>query len=277
MALMNIRLPALLAAVAAVALFLVLAAACEEEEGPQPASPIASPVSTPPPFTPTGTVQPLATPSDPFYTPEPGTANLFGNGGMEDGRKYWFVLKPPDYELSTEVFHSGETSALLRMQAPAEAEGEGRYYLVQEVAPEVFPEIISGYYRVENWHRGTQKQYLQFVPIVFGATNLRGDYSNHQVRYLLDGIAEEPFPIGNAFFVFLGQAEPTTDQWVYFEVNLAEDFERFWGAVPEGYSKMRVLFEGAYSDKAVGETGIEADIYYDDLYMGPASENPNRP
>jgi len=242
MALMKIRLPELLASVTAVVVLCALAAACDngKEEGPP-------------------------------------AANSFGNGGFEEGRTYWFSLKPPDYELSTDMVHSGRASALLRMRAPAEAEGEGRYYLVQEVAPEQFPEIISGYYRVENWNRGTQKQYLQFVPAVFGATNLRGDYSNHQVRYLLDGIAEEPFGIANAFFVFLGQAEPTTDQWVYFEVNLAEDFERFWGAVPEGYSKIRVLFEAAYSDKAVGETGVEADVYYDDLYMGPASENPNRP
>jgi hypothetical protein len=278
---MKIRLPKLLTVVAAVAVLSALAAACggDEEEGTPSPTPMATLVSTPAPTAPpsTPTRQPLATPSDPFYTPAAGTANVFGNGGMEEGRRYWFSLRAPDYELSTEVFHSGATSALLRMRVPAETEGEWRNYLVQEVAPEEFPEIISGYYRVENWNRGTEKQYLQFVPVVFGATNLIGDYSNHQMRYLLDGIDEEPFPIGNAFFVFLGEAEPTTDEWVYFEVNLAEDFERFWGAVPEGFSKIRVLFEAASSDKIAGETGVEADVYYDDLYMGPASENPNQP
>ncbi len=276
---MKIRLLGFLATAAVLAVLVALAAACGdgEDEGPQPTTPTPDAMSTVPPSTPTRTVQPLATPSDPFYTPEPGTANLFGNGDMEDERKYWFSLRPPDWELSTEVVHSGEHSAYLPMQAAPEAEGEGRYYLVQEVAPEVFPEIISGYYRIENWSRGTEKQYLQFVPIAFGATNLTGDYSNHQIRYLLDGIDEEPFEIANAHFVFLGNAEPTLDEWVYFEVNLAEDFRRFWGAVPEGYSKMRILFEGAYSDKMAGEAGVQADIYYDDLYMGPASENPNQP
>ncbi len=274
---MKIRLLRMLAAVLAVAVLFALAAACGDDEGEDTptVSPTPDAMSTIPLVT--VTPRPVATPLYDPYTPEPGTANLFGNGDMEGGQKYWFSLKPPDYELSTDVVHSGQASALLRMEAPPEAEGEGRFYLVQEVVPEEFPEIISGYYRIENWSRGTSKQYLQFVPIVFGATNLQANYSNHQVRYLLDGIAEEPFEIANARFVFLGEAEPTTDEWVYFEVPLKEDFERFWGATPEGYSKIRVLFEGAYSAKVVGETGVKADVYYDDLYMGPASENPNQP
>ena len=50
-----------------------------------------------------------------------------------------------------------------------------------------------------------------------------------------------------------------------------------WGAVPEGFDKMRVLFEVRYDEKQAGATPAEADVYYDDLYMGPASENPNQP
>ena len=46
-----------------------------------------------------------------------------------------------------------------------------------------------------------------------GATNLPGE-NNHQIRYPLAGISEEPFSIGNARFVFLSKEEPRTGQWV---------------------------------------------------------------
>jgi hypothetical protein len=164
------------------------------------------------------------------------------------------------------------------MRVPAEEAGKAKvFYLVQEVAPEEFPELISGYYRVENWVKGTPKQYLQFVVIAFDVPNLSLSYPNHQMRYPLAGISEEPFGIGNAFFVFLGKEEPVTGEWVYFERNIREDFEELWGAVPEGFSKLRILFEVRYDEKEAGLTPAEADVYYDDLYMGPASENPNRP
>jgi hypothetical protein len=156
---------------------------------------------------------------------------------------------------------------------------------VQEVAPSEFPELISGYYRVENWLRGTPKQYLQFVVILFAPTNLTKDkegaaltapFSNYQIRYPLAGISEEPFLIANAFFKFLGTEDPRQGEWVYFESNIKQDFQELWGAVPEGYSKIRVLFEVRFDDKEAGSPA-EADVYYDDLYMGPADANPNKP
>jgi hypothetical protein len=96
------------------------------------------------------------------------------------------------------------------------------------------------------------------------------------MRYPLAGISEEPFVIDNAFFVFIGKEEPRTGEWVYFERNIRQDFEELWEAAPEGFSKLRVLFEVRYDEKQAG-AAAEADVYYDDLYMGPASENPNRP
>ena len=50
---------------------------------------------------------------------------------------------------------------------------------------------------------------------------------------------------------------------------MGEDFQRLWGAVPQGYEKIRVLFEVRYDDKAQDEGPLEADVYYDDLYSGP--------
>jgi hypothetical protein len=226
--------------------------------------------------TPAATLEPRPTLTPGAYQPPPGSANLFGNPGFEEGVAYWFALHAQTVETSTAAAHSAPASAYLKMRDTAETTGAKVYYLVQEVAPAEFPELISGYYRVENWIRGTPKQYLQFVVIVFAPTNLEDLYPNYQIRYPLAGISEEPFPISNAFFIFLGPEEPRQGEWVYFESNIKKDFQEKWGAVPEGYSKIRVLFEVRYDDKQLGAPA-EADVYYDDLYMGPADANPNKP
>lgn len=225
------------------------------------------------------------TPTDGSPTPTdgspatPATDNLFHNPGFEQDRDpscesdslgCWFSLKPPDFILSGDVAHSGQSSALLRMREGTGTEGAKVFYLVQEIQPEQFPEFLSGYYRVENWQKGTPKQYAQFVVIVFGAENAPGNFPNHQIRYPLAGIATEPFAISNAKFVFLGREEPVEGEWVHFERNVREDFLTLWGSVPTGYEKIRVLFEVRYDDKLISEGPVEANVYYDDLYFGPA-------
>jgi hypothetical protein len=269
----GLKLSALLAA-ATVALAVVVA--CNSNGENQPTPPGASPF-------PTIEARPTLTPG--AYQPPPGTANLLGNGGLEEGTQYWFALHEQTVQ-TADVAHSGQASAHLHMQDGPEATEGKVYYLVQEVAPAEFPELISGYYRIDNWQRGTEKQYLQFVVIVFASTNLTTNkqgaplstpYPNYQIRYPLVGISEEPFAIGNAFFKFLSRdLEPRQGEWVYFESNIKNDFQQLWKVVPEGYSKIRVLFEVRYDDKAPGNAA-EADVYYDDLYMGPANANPNQP
>jgi hypothetical protein len=271
----------LLALAAVLTIALAVAAACNGgEEGGQTGTP--GPATTLPPSTgtpagtPAPTLEPRPTLTPGAYVPPPGTANLFGNPGFEEGTDYWFSLRAEQAVETSDVAHSGQASAYLKMRDPPEASGAKVYYLVQEVAPPAFPELISGYYRVDNWVRGTEKQYLQFVVIVFAPTNLEGAFPNHQIRFLLAGISEEPFAISNAFFKFLSREDPRQGEWVYFESNIRKDFEELWKAVPEGYSKIRLLFEVRYDDKEVGQPA-EADVYYDDLYMGPADANPNKP
>ena len=271
-----------LALLAVLTIALAVAAACQEgeEDGQPPGT--EGPASTIPPVTsaPVGTMAPTLEPRPTLtpgaYQPPPGTANLLGNGGLEEGNQYWFALHEQTVETTTALAHSGQSSAYLKMRDPAEATGVKIYYLVQEVAPAQFPELVSGYYRVDNWTRGTKKQYLQFVVIVFAPTNLGTEYPNYQIRFPLAGISEQPFPISNAFFKFLGTEDPRQGEWVYFESNIKNDFQELWKAVPEGYSKIRLLFEVRYDDKQPGEAA-EADVYYDDLYMGPADANPNQP
>lgn len=195
--------------------------------------------------------------------------NVFQNPGLEEGRDPWFSLSEPEFIVAEDIAHTGQASALLEMRADPQ-QGETKvFYLVQEVTPEQFPEVLSGQYRVTKWTPETRLQYLQFVVIAIGAENLPGGYPNHQIRYILAGIDEVPFLVKNARFVFLNRVDPPLDQWVSFQVNVRDDFQRLWGAVPKGYEKIRVLFEVRYDSKAAGEAP-EADVYYDDLYFGPA-------
>ncbi len=197
--------------------------------------------------------------------------NVLINAGFEEGGDPWFALKPPEFELS-DVARSGQSSAYLKMREPPESAGAKVFYLVQEVKPTKFPEVISGYYRVDNWVRGTPKQYLQFVVIVSGAANRPPEFPNHQIRYLLAGIQEDPFVINNAKFVYLTKAEPKQGEWVPFKVNVKQDFLDLWGAVPENFDCIRLLFEVRYDEKIPGSGTPEADVYYDDLHFGPAAD-----
>lgn len=208
-------------------------------------------------------------------------ANVFVNPSFEKGEEPWFSMTTaawgPPFRASDAAAHSGQHSALLEMRGGSEETGARVFGVVQEITPDAMPELISGYYHVQDWVRSTEKQYLQFVVIVVGATNLPGGFPNHQIRYPLAGIAEEPFAISNARFVFVGTEEPETGQWVYFERNIRQDFEDLWGSAPEGFSYIRVLFEVRYDDKSRGSDEVKADVFYDDLYVGAAGANPNRP
>jgi hypothetical protein len=205
---------------------------------------------------------------------------MFDNGSFEEGEAPWISLSTEawgtPFRLADGVAHSGEHSAHMEMRAAQEA-GAKVFGAVQEVKPKEFPELISGYYRVGQWTRGTGTQYLQFAVIAFGAKNMPGGFPNHQIRYLLAGIDHPPFAISNAKFIYVGTEEPVANGWVYFERNVRQDFIEQWGAAPEGFSMIRVLFEVRYDDKEAGVTTPAADVFYDDLYLGPAKENPNAP
>lgn len=219
------------------------------------------------------TAPPTGTPCTPAPPSVDPTSNVFLNPGLEEGRDPWFVVTPPEFLISNEIKNSGEASAQLQMAEPAEAVGTKVIYLVQEVAATEFPEVISGAYLVDRWQRGTNVQFVQFVVVAFEASNLPQGFPNHQVAYILSGIESEPFEILNAHFVFLNSndpdpREPAIGEWREFEVKVKRDFRVLWGAVPEGYRCLRVLFEVRYDNKGPGAPA-EADVYFDDLYFGP--------
>jgi hypothetical protein len=198
--------------------------------------------------------------------------NLFANPGFEAGADPWITLvNETGFEVTTEQANSGEHSAVLRMDDPASAEGNMVYYLVQEIEPDDLPERVEGFFRVENWQRGAQRQYVQFVVAAIAPDNFPEIPDNVQLRYILAGAQEPPFDIANAHFVFVGGAEPVEGEWVPFSLDIRDDFTTYWGKAPQGFEKLRLFFEVRWDGKRAGSGAPRADVYYDDLYIGSGS------
>lgn len=199
----------------------------------------------------------------------PARPNLLQNGSFEQGVEPWFSLDSENwtgFSITDRYAVDGRFSAYLALRAGREDYGAKVFGLIQEVSPKRFPKKLSGYYRVENWQRGTEKQYLQCVIIVWGDRAV-SQYQNIQIRYILAGITEPPFAIANGRFVFLGNREPPLGRWVRFERDLHSDFLQHWEHIPESFDRIRVLFEARYDGKEPN-TELSADVYYDALSLG---------
>lgn len=206
--------------------------------------------------------------------------NQFENGGFEAGRDPWCSLGTSawgrPFSASGRQSNSGERSALLELNSQGSEQTARVFGVVTEIAPDEFPEVLSGYYYVDAWERGSPNQYLQFVVIVWEAANAPAEVAapNHQIRYVLAGVESQPIEIANARFVMVGTGEPAQGRWVRFERNIRQDFEELWGAVPAGYSRLRVLFEVRWDERTPDDGPAVADVFYDDLYAGPAEGSP---
>ena len=135
---------------------------------------------------------------------------------------------------------------------------------------------------LEKWPGDQEKEaeatdlYLQVVVIVWDdprtaellpqIPNLR----NYQIRTYLAGQSDIAVPIANARISMLSKQQPVRGKWVPFEIPVRDDFERAWGVVPEGYSRVSVLFEARWDNMPKGSS-VAADVYFDDLFVGPAS------
>lgn len=207
----------------------------------------------------------------------PATGNLFANPGFEDGAGPWFSLETEawgrPFAVSQRQAHSGAGSAALELRS-ADGGAARVYGLVQEVSREAFPDVISGYYYVDRWEQGTPKQYLQAVVIVWGADNQpaeAGAAENYQLRYVLAGVDAPPLAISNARYIMAGTGTPQSGRWMPFERSVRQDFEALWGAAPEGFDSLRILFEVRWDDRSESDGASAADVFYDDLYLGPAA------
>lgn len=211
----------------------------------------------------------------------PAPPNLLENPGFEDGRDPWTEMGSGSwgaFEVVDSPVRSGKASAYLPVRWESGRPGQGVkvYGVVQEPAPETFPDVLSGWFRVGDWWKESPATslYVQVVVIVWDdpkCQELTGipatqPIKNYQIRYYLGGIDEPPFVLANARYKFIAKGAPPRDRWVRFEIPIKEDFRELWGHEPSGFSSLRVLFEARWDGKPEG-TGVRADVWYDDLAL----------
>lgn len=208
----------------------------------------------------------------------PAAGNLLVNAGFEEGNgEPWYSKEGwgTSFVVSGACVHSGRSSAYLALRSQDAPPGESVrvYGVVQDLRPETFPEVVRGYYYVDRWEQGTPHQYLQFVAIVHNAENIpegAAPATNHQLRYILAGAETQPTQIANARYVMVSREPPVLDQWVPFSFRLRDDFRTLWGEVPRGYQNLAVFFEVRWDNRQPTDGPSAADVFYDDLYLGPA-------
>jgi hypothetical protein len=213
--------------------------------------------------------------------------NLLANPGFEEGEAGWsYPVESPSwgrFEIVESPTHGGRRAAHLRLRAGREDRTNASWIVgvMQEARPQRFPDRMGGFYRVEAWEKEADAThlYLQAVAIVWSPEaaavvdprhpELHRGLRNYQLRVYLAGVAQAPFLVSNAKVAFVTREPPRPGRWRYFEIPLREEFERQWGGVPERYEKLRVLFEARWDTRPPGSR-VEADAYFDDLFLGYA-------
>lgn len=202
--------------------------------------------------------------------------NLLINGSFEAGPEPWFDLHRPTkpywstFSISDEHTSRGRYSARLAIDSRKFHTSVGISGAIQDLTPEDLPRRISGRFRVQDWKRGTSKQYVQVVVTARKPTNF-ADFREIGIQsaVILAGVDQPPFEMNNRRFRITGSVEPPLQQWIPFEIDLHELFEQLWSGVPEGFERLRVFIEVRFDqfDHRSGEQAI-AVVYFDDLYLG---------
>jgi hypothetical protein len=198
------------------------------------------------------------------------TGNFLANAGFEEGEAGWKWLDWSSqwgkFEVAQARVATGAWAAHLAVHG-GPADSRTRVFgVVQELVSPVFPTRISGRYFVERWEPGVARRaYVQLAILAMKPTR---NASTMQLRYILDGVTEEPYHLSNAHYVFVRRRErPETGVWIDFALDVREDYRRLWGEVPPDGTGYRVLFEARYDDKPPGAT-VAIDVWYDDLFAG---------
>ncbi|MEX2224969.1 MAG: hypothetical protein WEB52_00815 [Dehalococcoidia bacterium] len=202
--------------------------------------------------------------------------NVLQNAGFEQGADPWFAASP-DRQFRVTNLKPGTGTLSLRLELPAgdAAPGPRIAGATQRIVSDTFPEFVSGYYYVDSWESPGMSPYVEFVVSIRGGGHPDGS-ELHEVHFMLGGAAREPFTSPTEAFVFLSRDEPSTGQWTYFSYPVPEAIRSRLGWDPIGWEYLELSLavrdrEGAADGAAV------ADVYFDDLYLGPQLFNPNRP
>lgn len=198
------------------------------------------------------------------------TGNFLQNAGFEDGERGWTWLDWSNdwspFAVSDVRAAAGTRAAQLAVRGGPEDRPTRVFGVVQELAPPVFPTRITGRYFVERWEPGAAKKaYVQVVVIAMWPL---GDLPSRQLRYVLDGVTEQPYNMSNARYVFVHRrTQPETGRWLDFALDVQQDYRRLWGDVPPDGTPFRVLFEARYDDKPLGAQ-VDNVVFYDELFVG---------
>lgn len=210
---------------------------------------------------------------DPHFQPRTVSAlrgNFLENPGFESGPAGWKWLDWSSdwapFEVAGGRVAAGTQAAHLAVRGNPGDKPTRVYGLVQELATAAFPSRISGRYFVERWDPGqARRAYTQAVII---AMRPKGDQPTMQLRYILEGVTEQPYNLSNARYVFVHRrALPPTGTWIDFSLDVREDYRRLWGEVPPDGTPFRVLFEARYDDKPPAGS-VATDVWYDELFVG---------
>lgn len=231
-------------------------------------------------------------------------ANLLRNGSFEEGQEPWFSFAERNpiswggFDITDTRARTGARSARLVLDSTGNDRPTRIHGVIQEFRSEYAPNRLSGWYLVDEWQRGTPKQYIQVVVILWGARDPSGvvrTANNLQIAYTLAGVEEPPLQIGNRRFVLSGPKDPVIGEWIPFEFNPRADFKAQWGVDITNFEFVRVLYEVRYDHMAratepapAGDSQpgdppatppstpvtpeppppARAIVYYDDLYAG---------
>jgi hypothetical protein len=141
---------------------------------------------------------------------------------------------------------------------------------MQEVVPgKGFPECLEGWWKVDQWQRGTAKQYIQAV--IISSVKIPGG-GDKQIRMVLSGMEQPSYNLTNARYFFADPARsftPRLGEWVEFRCETAKWFAEAWGSLPDPSLPVKVFVEARFDDRKEGDGPSVADVYFDDLWLGP--------
>jgi hypothetical protein len=208
--------------------------------------------------------------------PATGKGNLLSNPGFESGEEGWEWLSWSKGWAPFEISEGRRRSGERALHLPVRSEGEVRrtivWGVVQDVTIDAFPECLEGWYLVSDWERGAEKQYLQTVIISDLKTPSGAD---KQIRMMLTGMDRPSYNLSNARYFFCDPGKPVTpplEKWVHFKCSPRTWFLQAWGELPEAGHRLRVFFEARFDDRKSTEKEVVAETFFDDLYLGPATD-----
>ncbi|MFO1463929.1 MAG: hypothetical protein U1F66_09115 [bacterium] len=203
----------------------------------------------------------------------PRRGNLFQNPSFEAGREPWSWRSESaswnDFEITAQRAHSGKHSAHLRLENQPGRPLARIWGLIQDPQLRRMPEKIGFWYRVENWRKGTRLQFLQMVVMVSDEFIPATGQQTQQLRYILYGLNEVPYPEEalNVRFLVASPDRPVEGEWIHFEADLRRDFLRTWGKVPEQFKKVEFIFEARYDEHPPEGVALSGDVYWDDFTL----------